>query len=322
MNKFIVITSISQPTRAVLNFSKISDWKLIVVGDKKTPKQWSLKNVIYISPKKQEKIEKDFSKILPWNHYSRKMIGYLYAIRKGADTVVDTDDDNLPMKDWGKNIKFQGNYETVGNSSFVNAYQFFTDQKIWPRGYPLQKILIKNHINIKKQKVKIGVWQQLVNGDSDVDAIYRLTNNKKVKFKSRKPIILKKGSICPFNSQNTFFRKELFPLLYLPAFVTFRFTDILRGLIAQPIMWAAGYSLGFTKATVFQERNPHNYLKDFESEIPMYLNTERIMEILNKVIKKDSTIKKNLEIAYDSLIKEKIIPSKEKKLLIEWLKNF
>ena len=112
------------------------------------------------------------------------------------------------------------------------------------------------------------------------------------------------------------------PLLYLPAFVTFRFTDILRGLIAQPIMWAAGYSLGFTKATVFQERNPHNYLKDFESEIPMYLNTERIMEILNKVIKKDSTIKKNLEIAYDSLIKEKIIPSKEKKLLIEWLKNF
>ena len=322
MNKFIVITSISQPTRAVLNFSKISDWKLIVVGDKKTPKQWSLKNVIFISPKKQEKIEKDFSKILPWNHYSRKMIGYLYAIRKGADTVVDTDDDNLPMKDWGKNIKFQGNYETVGNSSFVNAYQFFTDQKIWPRGYPLQKILIKNHINIKKQKVKIGVWQQLVNGDSDVDAIYRLTNNKKVKFKSRKPIILKKGSICPFNSQNTFFRKELFPLLYLPAFVTFRFTDILRGLIAQPIMWAAGYSLGFTKATVFQERNPHNYLKDFESEIPMYLNTERIMEILNKVIKKDSTIKKNLEIAYDSLIKEKIIPSKEKKLLIEWLKNF
>jgi len=322
MNKFIVITSISQPTRAVLNFSKISDWKLIVVGDKKTPKQWSLKNVIFISPKKQEKIEKDFSKILPWNHYSRKMIGYLYAIRKGADIVVDTDDDNLPMKDWGKNIKFQGNYETVGNSSFVNVYQFFTDQKIWPRGYPLQKILIKNHINIKKQKVKIGVWQQLVNGDSDVDAIYRLTNNKKVKFKSRKPIILKKGSICPFNSQNTFFRKELFPLLYLPAFVTFRFTDILRGLIAQPIMWAAGYSLGFTKATVFQERNPHNYLKDFESEIPMYLNTERIMEILNKVIKKDSTIKKNLEIAYDSLIKEKIIPSKEKKLLIEWLKNF
>ena len=72
------------------------------------------------------------------------------------------------------------------------------------------------------------------------------------------------------------FRKEFFPLLYLPSFVTFRFTDILRGFVAQPILWKAGFNLGFTEATVFQERNAHNYVRDFESEIPMYLHTEKI----------------------------------------------
>lgn len=322
MNNFIIITSIYNPNKAVKLFSKIKNWQLIVVGDKKTPTQWNLKNVIYLSPEDQKKVKQEFSKILPWNHYSRKMIGYLYAIKKGANIIVDTDDDNLPMKNWGQNIKFRDNYQVAGNDSFINIYKFFTDQKIWPRGYPLLKILNEEPYIIKKQKINIGIWQQLVNGDTDVDAIYRLTNNKKIKFKSREPIILKKGSICPFNSQNTFFKKELFPLLYLPAFVTFRFTDILRGLIAQPIMWAANYHLGFTQATAFQERNPHNYLKDFESEVPMYLNTEKVIEILNKVIKKDNTIKKNIEIAYDALIKEKIIPSKEKKLLNSWLSNF
>ena len=36
----------------------------------------------------------------------------------------------------------------------------------------------------------------------------------------------------PFNSQNTLWRKELLPLAYLPSKVTFRYTDILRGMIA------------------------------------------------------------------------------------------
>ena len=69
----------------------------------------------------------------------------------------------------------------------------------------------------------------------------------------------------PYNTQNTATRKELFPLLYLPAYVTFRFTDILRGLIAQPIMWLYDYHLGYSGATVTQKRNAHDYFEDFQS---------------------------------------------------------
>lgn len=31
---------------------------------------------------------------LPWNAYSRKNVGYLWAIQHGARTVYETDDDN------------------------------------------------------------------------------------------------------------------------------------------------------------------------------------------------------------------------------------
>ena len=33
---------------------------------------------------------------LPWNHYARKMIGYLLAARENAALLAESDDDNLP----------------------------------------------------------------------------------------------------------------------------------------------------------------------------------------------------------------------------------
>ena len=56
MKKFIVCTTINKPTLAIKKFDSMQGWKLIVVGDKKTPKDYKLKNGIYLSPKKQEKI--------------------------------------------------------------------------------------------------------------------------------------------------------------------------------------------------------------------------------------------------------------------------
>lgn len=34
---------------------------------------------------------------LPYKSYTRKMIGYLYAISQGAEWIYDTDDDNRPI---------------------------------------------------------------------------------------------------------------------------------------------------------------------------------------------------------------------------------
>jgi hypothetical protein len=247
------------------------------------------------------------------------MMGYLYAIQQGADIIIDTDDDNIPYENWNF-PEFEGSFDTIDKEQgFYNIYSDFTSQKIWPRGLPLQLINSTKTFQRSTSKAKIGVWQGLADGDPDVDAIYRLVSDVPCNFDKRSPLVLEEGTICPFNSQNTAYRKELFPLLYLPAFVTFRFTDILRGIVAQPIMWKHGYRLGFTESTVFQERNPHNYMRDFESEVPMYLHGEKAYHKANES-EFSSSISSHLHNVYVNLLNEKIVDQKEVDLLDAWLK--
>jgi hypothetical protein len=323
MKKFIIITSIFQPTEAIQKFAQLKDYHLIVVGDYKSPKNWSCNNVIYLSVKEQAKLNYNLINVLPYNHYSRKMIGYLKAIQNHADYIIDTDDDNIPKSNWAF-PSFHNEYECIcENLSFVNIYQLFTKQKIWPRGLPLNLINTPFHLDnfISLKECHIGIWQGLADEDPDVDAIYRLTSDKPCYFNERNPVVLAKGTICPFNTQNTIITKELFPLLYLPTYATFRFTDILRGLVAQPIMWLYDLQLGFCNATVVQKRNPHDYMKDFISEIPMYENCHKVIEIVESVISKKNSIENNLHIAYSALLKESIVSEHELTTLDAWLND-
>lgn len=323
MKKFIVITSIFNPTEAISAFAKLKDYQLIVVGDKKSPFDWQHENVIYLDTNKQVELNSSLANAIPFNHYGRKMMGYAYAIQQGADLIIDTDDDNIPYGDWGF-PNFEGTYlQSEKDLGWVNIYHYFTDQHIWPRGLPLRNIRdSREKLKLEgKSDSKVGIWQGLADEDPDVDAIYRLTSDTPCTFKKKDPVVLGVGTACPFNSQNTAIRKELFPLLFLPSFVTFRFTDILRGIIAQPILWQHGYRLGFTSATVVQKRNVHDYFRDFESEVPMYLHTEKSFDaVLNAV--GSGSVKDNLYSAYEALRKINIVEDREMTVLQEWLKVF
>ena len=321
MKKFIIITSIFEPTKAVKEFAKLKDFQVVVVGDKKSPKNYECDNVVFLSAENSYGFS--LEKVLPYNHYCRKMIGYLYAMKQGADIIVETDDDNIPLENFGFPA-FQGEFNYINeNSGFVNIYSYFTKQKIWPRGLPLNYILKQSPKIQAKQDFKIGVWQGLADGDPDVDAIYRLTDNTPCYFdKNQNPIVLKNGTVCPFNTQNTAFIKDLFPLLYLPATVTFRFTDILKGLVAQPLMWNYGYNLGFTTATVVQERNEHDYMKDFVSEIPCYLDSEKVVNIVQNSIDETKKITENLKNAYNALFRwGGVLEKNELEILDAWIKD-
>jgi len=92
-------------------------------------------------------------------------------------------------------------------------------------------------------------------------------------------------------------------------------------LVAQPIMWLYDYHLGFTDATVVQKRNPHDYMKDFISEIPMFINAEKVIEIVSAAISASSTIEDNLYNAYKALQKEDIVNDEELKTLKAWLSD-
>lgn len=323
LNTFIVITSIFEPTEAVLSFSKFKQYRLIVVGDKKTPGNWQCDEVDYVSMEEQDKMPFELAKILPFNHYCRKMLGYLKAMQYGVDYIIDTDDDNIPKENWTF-PEFESNFDCISkDKGFVNVYQLYTSQKIWPRGLPLHLIGTDFQLenSISNKDCKVGIWQGLADEDPDVDAIYRLTSDVPCYFENRPPVVFGRGTISPFNTQNTMIRKELFALMYLPTYVTFRFTDILRGLVAQPIMWLYGYHLGFTNATVVQKRNPHDYMKDFISEIPMYQHGEKVIELVSNAISKVESIETNLYNAYKALLKENIVCEKEMITLKTWLKD-
>jgi hypothetical protein len=251
------------------------------------------------------------------------MMGYLHAIASGAEFIVDTDDDNIPKEDWAF-PGFEGKFQTIpGDKGFINIYQLYTDAPIWPRGLPLNLITRKFDLesDLQTQQIKIGMWQGLADEDPDVDAIYRLTSDTPVYFKRREPVVLGKGTICPFNTQNTLVRKEFFPLMYLPTYVTFRFTDILRSLVAQPIMWLYDCHLGFVDATVVQKRNPHDYYKDFISEIPMYLHASKVVDITAGAISSSNSMHDNLYNAYEALLRNDIVEEKELTVLQAWLKD-
>lgn len=315
--KAVVITTINPPTETIKRFIEMEDTKVYVIGDRKTPKNCKYAGTEYYSVEEQNKLKFDLLKHLPYNHYSRKMIGYLCAMRDGADVIIDSDDDNTPVLNW-RYPEFSGEYETAGKGEFYNIYQNYSRLHIWPRGFPLSYINKSQNIETEKKQVNVGVWQGLVDVDPDVDAIYRLTKGSPCYFFNNRPVVLNKETACPYNSQNTITRKELFQLLYLPTTVSFRFTDILRGYVAQPIMWEYGYSLGFYGPTAEQVRNYHDFFKDFLSEIPMYEHSESIVGAVKQVVSKDSTMVYNMYKAYEVLYEKGIVKRDELSTLTKW----
>lgn len=321
--KAIVLTSIHPPTPAVQRFAALPDWEVIVVGDRKTPGDWHCPSVRFVGAAEQKTLPFRIARRLPWNHYARKMIGYLLAARQGAALLAESDDDNLPEADW-RFPAMRGTFAQIpAGREMVNIYSLFTRQKIWPRGFPLTRITAAetqvNPDTLIPQTAQIGVWQALADDDPDVDAIYRLTANAPCRFERRPPVVLPAGTFCPFNSQNTAFRRELLALMYLPALVNFRVTDILRGYVAQPILWAAGYRLGFLGPTVRQARNAHDLLADFTSELPLYTEAERIMALVTDRVRPQAAVGDNLYTVYETLARHGIVPDAELALVSAWL---
>ena len=253
------------------------------------------------------------------------MIGYLWAARAGARLIAESDDDNLPKADWSFPA-FTGAFDqTPIDRGFINIYSLFSTQAIWPRGLPLTRIRDRVAIvppdTLVRRPCEIGVWQALVDDDPDVDAIYRLTANAPCRFDRRPPVVLARGTLSPFNSQNTAFRRDLLALMYLPAYVNFRVTDILRSYVAQPVMWAAGYQLGFTGPTVRQARNTHDLMADFRSELPLYTQAEAMLAVIRAAVRPGDAIADNLHRVYAALVQQKMVGAEEMPLVDAWLED-
>jgi len=322
--KFVVITSINEVNDVMRKYASLPDWEFVLVGDRKGPKHVNSDQIIFLDMQKQEELGFEYFNHCPENHYSRKNLGYLYAISEGADIISESDDDNMPYDDWGQNINFYVEQcETISNTQFFNVYaEFYKKARIWPRGFPLEYVLTSHKSNANYQNCHIGVWQQLADGNPDVDAIYRLTQElPDIHFDKHKNITLDKQVYCPFNSQNTFWSRKAFPLMYLPQSVTFRFTDILRGYIAQRLLWEEDLLLGFSGASVWQDRNEHDLMRDFRDEIPMYTDVVSIVELLDKLSFSGSLLDSLVQV-YENLFERQIVKKSELAAVNAWAKGF
>ena len=317
--KYIIITSINPITEAVKKFAEINGWHVLIIGDNKSIR-YNGSNLTFLDLNDQKNLNLSSFNTTPINHYSRKNLGYLYAIKNNADLIYDTDDDTFPYENWTANdFICQNNIKSL---DFINPFEFFTKEKCWPRGTPLSQINKANNYSINQQDSKIGVWQGIIDDDSDFDAIYRLTNNKHIKFDKNKKISISKNSYSVFNSQSTLWNKDLNCLLYIPISVDFRFTDILRGYITQRIMWEFNYQLGFHSPNTYQIRNEHDYFKDFLGEISMYQNVPKLIRILNNIDLQGESIQNCLLKIYDLLYVNEIVKENELKNLQNWIKDF
>jgi hypothetical protein len=324
----IVITSIAASDNPVLqDFARKCKEKnipFIVIGDRPSPPDFHLDGCSFYSLQQQRDLDYKISRLLPERHYARKNIGYLLAIKRhNAAIIIETDDDNYATDEFWENRNRSVYAHRIDETGWTNIYSYFTRHRIWPRGFALE--CLQNDIpplsRFPVAEVSCPIQQGLANGNPDVDGIYRLILPLPLSFENTPSIALGKNAWCPFNSQNTTWFKETFPLLYLPSSCSFRMTDIWRSFIAHRIASENGWHLLFHPPTVNQERNAHNLMADFSDEISGYVNNFRIVETLEKLeLKKgEERLGENLLACYEALIRLSLINKNEIPLAEAWL---
>jgi hypothetical protein len=322
----VVITSIAAPNHVLKSIASDSIARNIhfyVIGDTKSPADFSLQGCDFYGIDRQLTLGFKFAALCPTRHYARKNIGYLQAIRDGATILLETDDDNLPRAEFYEPLPLQQNIPTLTETGWVNVYRYYSDLHIWPRGLPLDAVTLPLPALPSSSETFCPIQQSLADDNPDVDAIYRLLMPLSVTFKSPLRLALGNNAWCPFNSQNTIFYEQAFPLLYLPAYCSFRMTDIWRSFVAQRIAWENGWSILFREATVDQSRNDHRLMQDFEDEIPGYLHNRSIGEALQglTLTKGVDSIPDNMRRCYEVLVHKKWVGEQEIKLLEAWLQD-
>ena len=155
---------------------------------------------------------------IPWKHFSRKNIGYLYAIKKGAQVIFDFDDDNilksgydpLPIHEshhgnaddflsmslvgWNL-VRPKPTTHTNKHPLVVNPFPLLganASGTSWPRGFPLEEINTPESIgSISPENPitaiplsKIGVLLHIADENPDIDAVHRLTKPLPLGFSS------------------------------------------------------------------------------------------------------------------------------------------
>ncbi|KAF4689868.1 hypothetical protein FOZ60_001061 [Perkinsus olseni] len=330
---------------------KVQWWRallcMVVAGDKKGPRElWpdlkkhvAASRAVFLNDEHQVAIGGVFAEKLPWKHFGRKNMAYLYALIHGAEKILDLDDDNIIYTDSVEDITngvFNGDCcpekapTTVSATSAVpsvfNPYStgvanVHPEEVLWPRGFPLRYIRRERSTTITEPTSKdtwtrkVAVVQTLADHDPDFDAIYRLTRPLPVDFHQLTTVafLLKAPAFTPLNAQACLFRDyDALWGLYLPVTVHGRVSDIWRSFVLQRLLWDLGASVAVAGRTwVRQLRNSHDYLADFIAEDDVYKKSEAMMKFLAEWVPTSGTLPARLEEVYVELYRRGFVEEDE-----------
>ena len=326
MTRVLVITSIAPPTPALRRLAEgatVAGMDFVLVGDEASPAGFDLPGCDFYGLDRQRGLGLATADACPVRHYARKNVGYLVAMERGAETIVETDDDTDAYDAFWQVRQEAQSVAVVEQPGWVNIYGYFTDARIWPRGLPLDELraVPPPRDALAAAETVCPIQQGLVDDDPDVDAVYRLVLDLPFRFAPGTSVALAPGALCPFNSQNTTWWPDAYPLMYLPAYCSFRMTDIWRSFVAQRIAWENGWSVLFHEATVSQRRNPHDLMRDFRDELPGYVANREICNTLQALELQPgrAQIADNMRRAYEQLVDREWLDQRELAVLEAWL---
>ena len=211
------------------------------------------------------------------------------------------------------------------NVTVFNPYPLYGAEDAWPRGFPLNWVKptlradghYDKHCLTATRHCRAVVQQWLANQDPDVDAIFRLTNERGMPFYFLAPhhgathgphavaapsVALGSHTFTPFNAQATIITSPAFFAMLLPFTVHGRVSDIWRSYILETLLTyytvqeggrmrmravtgevakgAAEPCVVFTPPHIYHDRNAHDYQRDFNSELPLYMSAEALLSWL------------------------------------------
>lgn len=336
---WVVVTSIFKMSQSIQDIIANTNWCLVIIADKKskhnTPEEYfqsvyakfDTQKHFFLSVSEQMIFYKHFSvmKQIPYNHFGRKNIGYLFAIRHNAQFIFDMDDDNKVKPGLLPN-SIPKLCVSAQDSGIINPYPYFGQSYTWPRGLPLthakNTTSVAKFIMYNEQACKnIGIVQSLADHDADVDAILRLTSHHYPMTFKKRPFVLEipRGNFAPFNAQATLFAQSSFWALLLPISVHGRVSDIWRSFIAQTLLKLTGDTLAFSSPWVDQIRTSHDILADFDSEIPLYVQSLELVNYLRNWTCSADKLETCIEQLYNDLYDLSILHEADIFLVRSWI---
>ncbi len=288
----------------------LTDTRLYAVGDRKTPPSCRAAadaarregmDCLYLGVEEQVAFLRDhpgIDRIVPWNTDNRRNVGFLMALRDGAEVLISIDDDNLPCpgQDFigghavtGRDIEAAELSASSGWYNLFDALDAVPAIPMWPRGHPYRHRgpqEVGSRLARAIVHVNAGLWL----GDPDVDALTRIAIHPDVKRMKVQRGLLARDTFSPINTQNTAIHRKAMPAYYyvlmhepMHGSRLNRFGDIWSGYFVQKCAKTLGYAVAFGAPAVEQVRNDHDLFVDLREEYWGIVLSEHLSQWLTGV---------------------------------------